>query len=150
MSLTTYSYAPYLAAYMGATLPAVGAMAAALYGMLAFAETQIINSIKLIKDGGEHHGKLLINVGTSILASHDIIADVRDVRSIMALGNDDLGEDDTDGNVICVDRHFSKAEGRWVEEGMALSLPGDAFRDKALLDWIIADKSGQETLVDDF
>ena len=31
-----------------------------------------------------------------------------------------------------------------------MSLPGDSFKDRALLDWIIADKSGESTLVDDF
>ena len=46
-----YSYAPYLAAYMGSTLPVLGAVVAGLYGMLSFAESQIINTITLIKDG---------------------------------------------------------------------------------------------------
>jgi hypothetical protein len=34
-----YIYAPYLAAYMGATLPVLGAVAAGLYGMLSFSES---------------------------------------------------------------------------------------------------------------
>ena len=61
-----YSYAPYLAVYMGATLPVLGAVAAGLFGMLSFAESEIVNKITLIKDGSaENHGKLLINVGLS-------------------------------------------------------------------------------------
>ena len=77
-----YSYAPYLAAYMGATLPVLGAVAAGLYGMLAFSESQIINTITIIKDGSQNHGKLLINVGTSAFSSSDIIADVRDIVNV--------------------------------------------------------------------
>lgn len=34
-----YSYLPYLAAYLGSTVPVVAACAAAFYGMLSFAES---------------------------------------------------------------------------------------------------------------
>ncbi len=50
-SFGLYSYAPYFAVYMGSTMPILGAVAAGLYGMLSFSESQIVNSIKLIKDG---------------------------------------------------------------------------------------------------
>lgn len=49
-----YAYAPYLTIYIGTTLPLLGAVAAGFYGMLAFSESQIINSITLIKDGSEN------------------------------------------------------------------------------------------------
>ncbi len=43
-----YSYLPYIAVYLGSTVPIVSACAAGLYGMLAFGESQIINTIKVI------------------------------------------------------------------------------------------------------
>lgn len=48
-----YSYLPYLAAYLGSTVPVVTACFAAFYGMLSFAESQIVNEIRVI-DSGEH------------------------------------------------------------------------------------------------
>ena len=58
-----FTYAPYLAVYVGTTAPFLGAVAAGIYGMLSFSESQFVNSITLIKDGGDNHGKLDINVG---------------------------------------------------------------------------------------
>lgn len=145
-----FSYAPYLAVYLGSTVPVLGAVAAGLYGMLAFAESQIVNKITLVKDGSEHHGLLNINVGLSAFTSTDILVDVKDVQSIVALGNDDLGEENRDGNVLRITRYFDKRNNQWVEEERALTLPGDAYRDRAFLDWILADKSGEGALADDF
>lgn len=111
-SFALYSYAPYLAVYCGATVPVLGAVFAGLYGMLQFSESQIVNSIKIIKDAGsENFGKLLIEVGESVLTSSEIIVDVKDIQSIVALGNDDFGEDGNDGNVLKIGRYFEKSTG---------------------------------------
>lgn len=107
-SFGLYTYAPYLAVYFGTTVPMLGAVVAGLYGMLSFSESQIVNSIKLIKDQSEHHGRLNITIGESAFNSKDIIVDVKDVHSIVALGNDDYGEDGQDGNVLRVKRYFDK------------------------------------------
>lgn len=106
-SWALYTYAPYIALYFGATVPVLGAVCAGLYGMLQFSESQIVNSIKIVKEG-ENSGKLLIKVGNSAFTSSDIIVDVKDVQSIVALGNDDFGEDGTDGNVLSIGRYFCK------------------------------------------
>jgi hypothetical protein len=140
-ALGLYTYAPYLTIYLGTTMPIFGAVAAGLYGMLAFSESQIVNSIILIKDGSENHGKLLVTVGESAFTTSQIIVDVRDVQSICALGNDDLGIENQDGNVLSIKRHFCKATNSWVEQERALTLPGDAFRDRSFVEWILADKS---------
>lgn len=145
-----YSYAPYLAAYMGSTIPVLGAVAAGLYGMLAFSESQIVNSITLIKDGSENHGKLLVTVGLSAFSSTDIIVDVKDVHSIVALGNDDQGIENQDGNVLRLIRYFDKASNQWVEQERALTLPGDSIKDRSFMDWILANKTGEGELADDF
>ena len=99
---------------------------------------------------GENSGKLLINVGDSAFTSSDIIVDAKDVKSIVALGNDDFGEDGNDGNVLSIDRYLCKTKGTWIDQPRALTLPGDAFRDRYFLDWVLADKSGESELLDDF
>ena len=77
-SLGVYSYLPYLTVYLGSTVPVFTAVAAGLYGMLAFAESQIVNEIRVI-EAGEHEGKLRITVGASAFVSYNIIADVQSV-----------------------------------------------------------------------
>jgi hypothetical protein len=46
-----YSYMPYIAAYVGTTLPIVTACFTGLYGLLAFAEQHLINEIRVIAEG---------------------------------------------------------------------------------------------------
>jgi hypothetical protein len=149
-SLYLYTYAPYLTLYLGSTVPILGAVAAAFYGMFSFAENQIVNSIKIIKDGGAHHGHIHINIGESAFSSSDIIVDVRDIKSMVALGNDDLGEDNKDGNVLYIKRYFNKSTGKWVEAPRALTLPGDAYRDRNFIEWINSDKEGESDLTEAF
>lgn len=122
---------------------------AGLYGMLSFSESQIVNSISVI-ESGDHVGKLLINIGVSAFASKNIIASVRDVQSVMQLENDNIGEEDGDGNIIKVDKYYDESTGKLVEQETIFSLPGDAYRNKVYLDWILSDKSEEETLVDDY
>ena len=52
-----YSYLPYMAVYIGSTLPIFTAAVAGIYGMLAFSDTNTINVIDIV-DSGEHQGKL--------------------------------------------------------------------------------------------
>lgn len=110
-SFALYSYAPYIAVYCGATVPVLGAVFAGLYGMLSFGESQMVNSIKIIKDNSENNGKLLINVAESAFSSSDIIVDTKDVQSICALGDDDMGDDGSEGNVLRIGRYFNKEAG---------------------------------------
>jgi hypothetical protein len=142
-SFYLYTYAPYLAVTVGATLPVFGALATGLYGLLAFAENQMVQSIHVIKDGGENHGRLRIDIAETFLSSSKIIVDVKDIRSVVALGNDDLGEDNLDGNVLCIDKYFCLATNQWVNEQRVLTLPGEAFRDRKYIEWIIAEKGGE-------
>ena len=145
-----FSYAPYLAVYIGATAPFVGAVAAGLIGMLSFSESQIVNSISLIKDGSSNHGKLDINVGLSAFTSTDIVVDVKDVQSVVALGNDDLGYEGQDGNVLRINRYFDKSTNQWVDQERVLTLPGDAFRDRRFIDWVLANKNDEGVIADEF
>lgn len=145
-----YSSAPYLAVTFGPTAPVLGALATALYGFLAFAESHVVQSIHIIKDGSENHGRLRIKIAETFLSSSEIIADVKDVKSVMSLGNDDLGEENKDGNVLVINRYFDTSNKQWVEKNRTVTLPGDAFRDRKFLDWINSDKDGESDLADAF
>jgi len=59
-----------------------------------------------------------------------------------------MGDNGTEGNVLRITRF--QENGNWVEKERALTLPGDAFRDRQYLDWILAEKSDESTLNDDF
>jgi hypothetical protein len=149
-SVYLYTYAPYLAVTLGSTAPVLGALATAFYGLLAFAESHVVQSIHIIKDGGENHGRLRISIAESFLSSSEIIADVKDVKSVMSLGNDDLGEENKDGNVLLINRYFDVSSKQWVENNRTVTLPGDAFRDRKFLDWINSEKDGESDLADAF
>ena len=134
---------------MGSTIPILGACMAGVYGMMAFSEQQMVNSIEQLTTG-PHEGKLLINVATTAFTSRNLICDVRDVMSVFSLGNDDLGDDNLDGNVIQVSRFIDAQSGEEVTQPEVFSLPGDAYRDKPFMDWILSNKEGEETTTGDF
>eukprot|EP00347_Sterkiella_histriomuscorum_P020859 403336193 len=144
-----YSYLPYMAVYIGSTLPIFTAAVAGIYGMLAFSDTNTINVIDIV-DSGDHQGKLQITVGVSALSSKKIIADVKDVSSILALDNDNLGNEDIDSNAIKIDKYLDLSTGQQVTQPLLLALPADAYRNKVFIDWIIADKENEGLLADDY
>lgn len=94
-----YSYMPYIAVYLGATVPMVTACLAGFYGLYAFAETEIVNEMRVI-ESGEHAGKLLITKAISPFVSESLIVDVRHIKSVVALGDEELGENSQDGNIV--------------------------------------------------
>jgi hypothetical protein len=65
----------------------------------------------VIKDG-ENRGKLLITIAQSPFVSNFIIADVADVQSVVSVGNDDLGEDDRESNIIAVKKYVCGTTGK--------------------------------------
>lgn len=58
----------------------------------------------------------------------DIIASASEVRSVVALGDDNLGAEDTDSNVVEIGNE-------------TFILPADSFRDRQMMDWILAPSS---------
>lgn len=52
----------------------------------------------------------------SAFASKNVIVDVKDVQSVCSLGNDDLGEDDNEGNILKVERYIEEETGLLIEE----------------------------------
>lgn len=111
-----YSYLPYIAVYTGgSTIPIFAACAAGFYGMLSLGDSRCVNSIEVIKDG-PNEGKLKLNVSKSILLSDNIIVDIRDIHSVVSLGNDDMGDDDNENNIIAVKKHINEKSGESIDE----------------------------------
>ena len=108
----------------------------------------MVNSIEVIKSG-EHTGKLRINVSTSPFASRNIVADIKDVQSVVSLANDDLGDKDTEGNIIMIKSHYDES-GLNVTNPVIFTLPGDAYRDTHFMEWILAEKGEDESTSADF
>lgn len=92
----------------------------------------------------------MITIGTSAFASRNIIVDIKDIQSVVSLHNDDIGDDDKEGNLAMVSRHICEATGEVVEEAAVFTVPGDAFRDKSYMDWILSNKQGESALIEEY
>lgn len=68
---------------------------------------------------------------------------------LASLGNDDLGEDDLESNIVLVQNYIDKATGSTVEGGEFI-LPADSYRDVKALDWILAPKREEDSTSDLF
>lgn len=150
LSYSIYAYLPYITVVAGTTLPVLSAVAAGLYGLLAFAESNIINTIEFINEG-EHQGKLLINIGLTSFTSKNIIVDIKDIHSIATMDNDDIGYDENDkDDLVGVAQFVDKATGELVTKGVIFSLSGEAHSDKDYLDWILTLKAKDDYTTDLF
>lgn len=107
-SFYIYQYLPYIAAYFGTTLPILTACFAGVYGMLSFAESQIVNQIRVIEEG-DHVGKLRITVGLSPFASKNIVVDIKNLKSVVQLHDDSFGKNADEGNVVLVTEYFDES-----------------------------------------
>lgn len=121
----------------------IGLAATAFYGMSSFDESSTVSSIESLENG-----ELRLTILKSPFVSYTITTNIKNVQSVCALGDDDMGADDCEGNIIHVSK-YTDAEGNHHEQGV-FTLPADAFRDKQFLEWILAPKHEDETTVDDF
>lgn len=149
LSATIYSYLPYMAVYLGSTLPILSACAAGIYGLLAFSDSNMVNQIRIVQQG-EHSGLLEVDVATTALVSRKILVDVKNVHSVLALDNDNLGEEDEGDNLLEVRGFIDAATGEQKQEKLMLRLPADAYRNAVFMDWIIAEKEQESELADDY
>jgi len=79
-------------------------ISSAYMGMKTFQERDVVNSIEVVKDG-ENAGKILIEVSTSPFTSKSILANPQDVQGVFSLGNDGMGEDDLESNLVFVSKY---------------------------------------------
>jgi len=95
----TWAMFPHVALLLGPTLTTALITTASLGGMVKLNDKGYVNSISLVEDG-EHAGSVQLNVSTSPFTSRTLIASVDNVQGVYSVGNDDLGEDDIEGNLI--------------------------------------------------
>ena len=138
-----------MAVYLGSTIPVIGACAAGVFGLFAFSDNNTVNQIRVVSEG-PNYGLLEIDVGTTVFSSHKILVDVKNLHSVIALDNDNLGEEDEGDNVLEVNSYIEVATGKQVEDKLILRLPADSFRNKVFLDWIISEKDQEGELADDY
>ena len=80
-----------------------------------------VNSIEIIK-AGEHQGKILVNYCDTPFSQRRIVADVKDIHSVVSLSNDDLGEQDRESNVIAINAYHEESSGNKASEPLILTL----------------------------
>lgn len=125
------------------------ACATGIFALTAFGETNVVNSVSIIREG-DNRGKLDINVNLTALSTRKITVDVKDIHSVIDLESDHAGSDESGDNLLEVTKYIDQVSGQEVEERIMLRLPADAFRDSSFMDWILSDKQGEGELADDF
>ena len=146
-----YANMSMLSLMLGPTIPALGMVGAAMYGARQFAQTDTVSRIDYIKEG-EFAGRLRVTVQKTPIVSYTIVVNPGNCRSICAVGADDIGEDDAEGNVLHVEEYFNESTGQTERQGL-FTVPADAHRDKTTLEWIFAaknDASETDELFNDF
>lgn len=137
-----------LSLMMGPAFPSIALAGGVMYGMSCFSETETINQISIEREG-EHAGMLRISIAQSPFVSSDILVATSNVTSIVALGNDNMGADDTEANFVQINDYVDCASGATGCSGQ-FTLPADAFRDKSMMDWILSASSNNSTTDADF
>lgn len=92
----TYAMFPHVALLLGPTLTTSLITASSLGGMIKLNDRGYVNSIRM----GENSGDVEFNISTSPFTSRSLVANINDVQGVFSLGNDDIGEDDLECNVI--------------------------------------------------
>jgi len=109
----TYAYYPHMVLHFGHSLTYFSMIASSFMGMKTFQDRNVINSIEMVKDG-EHAGKILLSVSTSPFSSKNVVAHPKDVQGVFSLGNDGLGEDDLETNMVHVKNFLDQSSNTTV------------------------------------
>ena len=127
-----------IALMVGPTLPMLGMVAASIYGARQFAEQNAISQIDIITEG-EFKGLLRAKINKTALTSYTVIINPLRTYSLCALGDDDIGADDCESNLLQAFEYIDEATGKMVESGV-FYIPADAHRDKTTMEWLYAMK----------
>lgn len=139
-----YTHLIQLQLLLGPTVPLAGIAGALFYGITSFSERNVISAIEPLNEG-EFAGKVRVTILESPFVTRSFVVDPRNTRSVVSLGADDMGEEDTDGNIVEFDSAIDEATGQAIEGGV-YTLPADAYRDLRFMEWFLAPKSeGSET-----
>jgi hypothetical protein len=89
-----------------------------------------------------------MKVQTSLLTSKSIIVHPSHCRSVVALQDDDMGEQYHDSNILFLGEYIDEASGD-RNQG-TFTLPADANRDKTSLEWVLAPKDTTTVTLNSF
>lgn len=129
---------------LGPTLPMVGIVGAAMVGARAFNEQQMISKIEFVNEG-EFKGQLRVTINKTPFSSYTCIMNPKHTMSLCAVGGDDVGADDAEGNILQASEYLDESTNTRMRDGL-FRLPADAHRDKTTMEWIMAVKeSDSET-----
>lgn len=134
----TYSHMAMLSMMVGPVIPMAGVVGAAVYGASSFMETDMVSQIDFVCEG-EFKGQLRATVQKSPFVSYTIIMNPKYTMSLCSLGDDDMGADDTEGNILMASEYMDESTGERKRNG-CFRLPADANRDKITMEWIMAIK----------
>lgn len=124
---------------LGPTIPMIGIVGAAMVGARALNEQQTISKIEYVKEG-EFKNLLRVTVNKSPFSSYTCIMNPRFTKSVCAVGQDDVGADDAEANILSASEYLDESTDTKMRNGL-FRLPADAFRDKTTMEWIMAIKS---------
>lgn len=134
VSLAAYTHMVPLTLMFGSIAPVAAVVSTAVYGMHKFAEQDTVGSIEHLENGN-----LKIQISKSPLVSYTITCHQNDIVAVCSVGDDDLGADDVEGNILHIAK-FVDSNGEHRTNGV-FKLPADAYRDKPMMEWIMAPKN---------
>lgn len=135
----TYFNMASISLMVGPALPTFGIVMSAMYGARLFYLKDVIGKIDYIEEG-EHKGKLRMKVYKSPFSSFSAIINPKYTMSVCAVGADDVGEEDAEGNILFVQEYLNEDTGKPERNGY-FTVPADAHRDKITMEWIFAAKN---------
>ena len=143
-SIAAYKKLTMLTLMLGPMAPVAAIVGTAVYGMNQFAEQDTIATIEHLEGGN-----LKFKVNKTPFVSYSITCHQNDIVSVCSIGDDDMGADDVEGNILHVAK-YTDSEGVARQDGI-YKLPADCFRDKQMMEWIMAPKdANRESTLDDF
>jgi len=98
----------------------------------------VISRIEYVTEG-EFKGQLRVTVNKSLLSSYTCIMNPKHTMALCSLGEDDMGAEDVEGNILQAKEYFNETDGTNHKDGL-FKVPADAFRDKITMEWIMATK----------
>ena len=134
-----YSNLSTLSLMLGPTLPMISIVGAAMVGARALNEQGLISKIEYLTEG-EFKNQIRVTVNASPFSSKTCIMNPKDTMSLCALGADDMGGDDLEGNILHAKYYIDETSGKILNNGL-FRVPADAFRDKITMEWIMAVKN---------
>jgi len=87
---------------------------------------------------------LKFNVSVSPIASQNIYTAWNNVSSMISVGNDDIGEDGAENNIVMITDGIDDSGSIVTENNNQFMLPADSWKDIPMLEWILALKTKNE------